>query len=339
MNNKHPNCFGNVNYYEWTDAFYHKDFTSFFNIFDSEVTQSASTSPFVFFGSNQVAETFTWASDFYQRCDFLHQASSPSLMFLEFDLTTLNGMHMTGMTVLTKNDSGKVIKVFNGHRNLTETVIFTEHFVRGRKNKGIVSMFHNKAMKKYGLTLKYPRNVVNINATIDVSEKEYIDAFKCASEGAFRAILDSSVKLSASYVTKTITGQDKVSQVLSKMSGFYEHCLFISQANHENRTYLLYQGNLRNDLKVSDGFLILVRNKSGKIVEVLDNPIPMHAGTIISSYLAGCFSHDSFFKPFFYSEHLFKEAVTKYSLENVYGSKTRDLSSFKGVLAQLFIRI
>lgn len=336
----HPNCYGNVSEYRWTDAFYNKDMEAFKDIFHPEVTQSASTSPYINFGRKEVSETFAWASKFYKRCDFTAQASANFVEFLEFDLTTANDMHMTGMTALTKNHEGKVIKVFNGHRNLTETVLFSEHFVKGPKGKGTVSLFHKKALKKYGLEHAYPRNPAGFNPTAEVAESEYIDAFRDGSCGAFASICDDDVLLSSSYVSQTIEGIDEVSSTMALVSNFYEHCVFTSYAEHENRSYLLYKGRLRNGMIVSDGFLILVRNSEGKITEILDNPIPMHAGTLISEYLAKHYPDRALAEQYFYNESLFQKAVERYSLENVYGEKTRDISSFiKSFVAQFLIQV
>lgn len=339
MHADHPNCFGNVSEYRWADAFYNKDVTAFLDIFHPDVTQSASTSPFINFGSQEVSSTFAWASAFYKRCDFMNQASAGPLTFLEFDLTTANDMHMTGMTVLTKDAEGKVIKVFNGHRNLSEVVIFVEHFVKGQRNRGIVSLFHKKALKKYGLEHRYPRHPSAIAAVNGVAETGYIDAFRSGLKARFEEICDSAVALSSSYVSTTVTGKENVATCLTLLSNFYEHCIFTAQANHQNRTYLLYKGMLRNGLAVSDGFLILVRNEMGKIVEVLDNPIPLHAGTLISAYLARNWPDQAFAHQYFYNDPLFRKSVKHYSLTDVYGSKTRDLSSFKGFIAQFLIKV
>tara|TARA_B100000446_G_scaffold82077_2_gene77466 strand:+ start:238 stop:1317 length:1080 start_codon:yes stop_codon:yes gene_type:complete len=334
-----PNCFGDFHEYAWADAFYNQDSKQFLAMFHADVTQSASTSPYVNFGRDEVATTFGWASNFYQRCDFIYQASTDSLEFLEWELTTANNMLMTGMTVLTKDDQGKVIKVFNGHRNLMETVIFPDHFVKGPKGKGIVSLFHKKAVKKYGLELRYPRNPAGFNAVASVSEAPYVNALRLASTKSFFDILADDVILSSSYVVDTVVGREAVSECLQLMASFYEHCTFTAQANYNNRTYLLYNGRLRNGLVVSDGFLILVRDDQGKITEVLDNPIPLHAGTLISAYLAKHHADKSFAEDFFYSDKLFQKAVDKYSLNGVHGKETRDLSSYKGFIAQFFIQV
>lgn len=338
-NSAHPNCLNNVSEYEWTDAFYNRDLDKFTGIFDPNVTQSASTSPYTNFGVEEVADTFKWASDFYERCDFTYQASSELVEFLEFDLTTVSNMHMTGMTVLTKDINGKVVKVFNGHRNLMETVLFAEHFVKGPKNRGIVSLFHDRAIKKYGLELRYPRNPIGVTSAIGVTEEGYIQAFQQGNKQSFVDICDDKVRLSSNYLVNTIKGVQRVSECLEVMVSFYEQCIFTTQAEYQNRTYLLYTGRLRNGFNVSDGFLILVRDEQGKIVEILDNPIPMHAGTLISSYCAKHHNDSSFAEEYFYSEQLYKRAVQKYSLDKVYGKYTQDLSSYKGFIAQFIIDV
>lgn len=335
----HPNCYGNVSNYEWADAFYNKDAERFFRMFHPSVTQSASTSPYTNFGREEVADTFKWASDFYQRCDFVYQASTDAIEFLEWELVTANNMLMTGMTVLTKDSDGKVIKVFNGHRNLMETVLFAEHFVRGPKRQGTVALFHQKALKKYGLQPKFPRNPVGVNAVSQISATDYVNAFRLASDTAFAELCATNVTLSSSYVTNNMNGRERVSKSLELMAGFYESCTFYAEATHEQRTYLLYSGRLRNGLVISDGFLILVRDDSGKITQILDNPIPMHGGTLISAYLHKHFPDQAVAQQYFYNDSLFETAVKKYSLDRVYGENTRDLSSYKGFLAKFFIQV
>lgn len=338
-NPEHSNCFNNVKEFEWAEAFLKGELNAFQKIFHPEVTQTASTSPYDIFGREEVSRTFLWASKFYDRCDFIAQASSERVEFLEFDLTTKNQMHMTGMTVLTKDESNKIIKVFNGHRNLLESVLFSEHFARGPRNQGIVSLFHKRALSKYGLETKYHRNVFEIDSVSSVDESEYIDAFRDSSETAFCKILDENVLLSSSYVVRPIEGIRRVSKTMSLVSKFYEHCLFTNQGNFQNKTYLLYKGRLRNGLLVSDGFLILERNNQGKIKGIYDNPIPLHAGTLISAFLAKRFADKDFASRYFYSDELFRRAAKHYSMNGVIGSETRNLSFLRGFLAKLMISV
>ena len=246
---------------------------------------------------------------------------------------------MRGMTVLTKDENGKVIKVFNGHRDLGKVVIFVEHFVKGSRNTGSVALFHQKALKTYGLKPRFPRDTANFNAVHGVSEIDYIDAFRAGSQKAFAALCDEAVMLASSYVAGNIEGRKQVTECLEKVASFYEHCLFTTQANYANRTYLLYKGKLRNGLSVSDGFLILVRNEQGKIVEILDNPIPLHAGTLISAFLFEHLCDRALAKRHCMHDGLFTDAVQKYSLDKVYGERTRDLSSYKGFLAKFLIKV
>lgn len=338
-NPDHPNAFGNVKNYEWTDAFFEKDLSKFQSIFHKNATQTASTSPYTTHGFGEISDTFRWASAFYKRCDFTNQAQCNNIDFMEFDLTTRNNMHMTGMTVLIKDDNGKVINVFNGHRNLYEVLLFVEHFVKGPKNKGTVSVFHNKALKKYGLSYKFERDNSSILASTLVTEKQYIEAFKLATKEAFEKYLDEEVILSGSYVTKNLHGIDVVSECLSHLATFYEHCIFTKEAKLGNRTYLLYKGRLRNGLNISDGFLILVRNDQGKIIEVLDNPLPLYAGTLISTYIRKNMSNIINVNDCFYNNQSFIKAVKKYGLENVYGKSTKDMSSYKAFIAKFLIKV
>ena len=85
--------------------------------------------------------------------------------------------------------------------------------------------------------------------------------------------------------------------------------------------------------------MILQHNAEGKLVKVLDNPIPLHAGTLISAYLAKNMDDTEFAEQYFYSPQLFPNAVAKYSLDGVYGTKTRNLSGIRGALAKLIIDV
>lgn len=325
-NREHPNCFGNVTNYAWADAFAEQKLERFLELFNEKCSQTASASPFITHGVYDIASTFGWASEFYKWCNFTHQATSQNRCFLEWELETLNGMHMTGMTVHTYDENGKIIDVFNGHRNLGETMIFCEHFIKGPQATGIIYPIHWNTVRKYGLEPKFERNPEGVMRVEGVTESDYINAFRKGTSEAFKAVLSENVSLSGSYVTETLHGIDDVSACLAAVADFYEHCIFTTQAACGNRTYLLYKGRLRNELVISDGFLVLVHDESGKISEVLDNPIPLFSGTVISAYLAKVTAQTITSGKYFYRKTLYKEMKKKYGLDHVFGEKTKGLN-------------
>ena len=318
----HPNCKGNVTEYGWADAFAANDPTKFSALFHPKVNQIAGTSPYLSFGAETVANTFGWASMFYKYCDFTHQAVAGNRTFLEWELETMNKMPMTGVTVLTRNNDGKIITTENGHRNLMEIMVFLEHFVRGPEGVGTVHMIHLGALQEYGLDAKYVRKDDGVFKAQGVTDK-YPDAFAAATSEKFAELLAEDVTLSGGYVVETMSGRDNVARSLAEIAKFYEHCIFTVQAVSGNRTYLLYEGRLLNDLPVVSGFLILVRDQNGKITEVMDTAVPIMANTLLSAHLSEA-TKGSGLEKYFYRDTLFAEAVEKYGLENVYGEYTTD---------------
>lgn len=316
----HPNCLGNVTEYAWADAFYAQDPSAFELMFDENISQAAGTTPGVTFGAKTVSAIFGWASQFYEYCNFIHQAKQGNRTFLEWELLTHNGMFMTGMTILTKDESGKVVGAVNAHRNLMEIVIFLEHFFQGPEDIGSVYTVHEAALAQYGIEAKYVRKPDGTIRGRGVDDG-YIDAFETARVSDFKAILADDVVFSGGYVTENMTGADDVAATLAAMAGYYEHCVFTVQANEDNRTYIQYEGRLLNQMMVPDGFIVIVRDDNGKITEVMDNPMPITVNTVLSTYLREATDGEVSAR-YFYRDSLFVEAVEKYGLEGVYGEST-----------------
>jgi len=320
----HPNCKGNVTEYGWADAFAAQDPAMFAPLFHESISQGAGTTPSVTFGAETVSNIFGWASKFYQYCDFTYQAVSGNRTFLEWELMTNNEMYMTGMTILTKDADGKVVSAINGHRNLLEVMIFLEHFYEGPEGVGTVQYVHQAALEQYGLEAKYvrkPDGVLKVQGVDDA----YIDAFAIGTAESFKEIFAEDVTLSGGYMVETLQGKENVANCLESVANFYEHCIFTFQAEYDNRIYLQYEGRLANEFPIGDGFIVLVRDDTGKIIEVMDNPLPLTANTILSAYLREA-TKGVVPEKYFYHEGLFAESVEKYGLENVYGENTRKLN-------------
>lgn|GEM_PF-2518939 len=316
----HPNCKGNVTEYPWADAFASQDPAQFEAIFHESISQAAGTTPGVTFGAKTVSAIFGWASQFYEYCDFTHQAKAGNRTFLEWELMTNNNMYMTGMTIITKDSDGKVISAINAHRNLMEVTIFLDHFFQGPEGIGALYTVHTAALEQYGLEPKYvrkPDGTIKGQGVDDV----YIDAFASASAQEFKKLLANDVTLTGGYIVEPMSGADDIAQTMAAVSGYYEHCVFTVQASHENRTYIQYEGRLLNQQMVPDGFIVLVRNDQGEITEIMDHPMPVTVCTMLSTYLreatAGTVSDK-----YFYRDTLFAEAVEKYGLDKVYGEST-----------------
>lgn len=317
----HPNCKGNVTEYAWADAFYAQDPAMFAAMFHENISQAAGTSPSVSFGAETVAGVFAWASSFYQYCDFHYQAQSGNRTFLEWELLTKNNMPMTGVTIITKNSDGKIISAVNGHRNLMEVMLFFEHFFKGPEGVGAVHLVHTAAVEQYGLDAKYERKEDGTFKAQGVTDA-YIDAFATADMEEFKKIFADEVVLDGGYIVERMSGQDNVAACLAEVANFYEHCIFTVQANTGNRTYLQYEGRLRNGMQVTDAFMVIVRDDNGMIIKVADNPVPLTISTILSAHLRE--STDGILpKNYFYRDTLFAEAVEKYGIEGVYGDFTQ----------------
>lgn len=124
----------------WTRAFEQKSAKSFADAFAPGMTLEASvlTRPVV--GAEQVKAVMAAASAIYESLSFTHQATHGSRDYLEWEAQAFGGEKLYGITVLTRNDQGKVERAAIHHRPLGAALKFSAEL--GRRLQGRIDSSH-----------------------------------------------------------------------------------------------------------------------------------------------------------------------------------------------------
>jgi hypothetical protein len=109
----------------WTDAFASKSAERFGAAFADAVVLEGSALRRPVEGREQVMRVMGAASGIYDSLLFTHQASSGPRTYLEWAATAFGGLDLSGVTVLTKDDSGQVVHAAIHHRPLGAALRFS----------------------------------------------------------------------------------------------------------------------------------------------------------------------------------------------------------------------
>lgn len=109
----------------WTDAFTSKSAERFGEAFAEDVVLEASVARRPIEGRDQVMHVMGIASGIYESLQFTHEASSGPRTYLEWDATAFGGLRLKGVTILTKDDRGKVVHAAIHHRPLDAALRFS----------------------------------------------------------------------------------------------------------------------------------------------------------------------------------------------------------------------
>jgi Alpha/beta hydrolase family len=102
----------------WTRAFADKSEDSFAKAFAPDVVLEASALQRPAEGRDLVKNIMAAASNIYESLVFTHEASQGPRTYLEWEATALGGLKMSGITVLTKNEDGRIVHAAIHHRPL-----------------------------------------------------------------------------------------------------------------------------------------------------------------------------------------------------------------------------
>ncbi len=119
------NTVANVKPQGWTNAFAQKSADTFADAFDDYVVLEASVLMRPVEGITQVKTVMSTASKIYEALAFTHEAVNGQRNYLEWQAQAFGGMKLRGITVLTKNDAGKIIRVAIHHRPLAAALRFS----------------------------------------------------------------------------------------------------------------------------------------------------------------------------------------------------------------------
>jgi hypothetical protein len=109
----------------WTDAFANKSAEAFGAAFADDVVLEAANLRRPIEGREQVMRVMGTASGIYESLVFTHEASSGPRSYLEWEATAFGGLELRGVTILTRNGSGQIVRAAIHHRPLGAALRFS----------------------------------------------------------------------------------------------------------------------------------------------------------------------------------------------------------------------
>jgi hypothetical protein len=102
----------------WTNAFAQKSSAAFGAAFAADVVLEASVLTHPIQGRDQVKSVMGAASTIYESLTFTQEAVNGSRTYLEWAATAFGGIQLEGVTILTKDGSGQIVRAAIHHRPL-----------------------------------------------------------------------------------------------------------------------------------------------------------------------------------------------------------------------------
>ncbi|WP_205346808.1 alpha/beta fold hydrolase [Pseudonocardia broussonetiae] len=124
----------------WTTAFEEKTPTAFGQAFAPTVQLQAGTLHRPVVGPEAVQQVMAAASGIYESLTFTHQAGAGVRTYLEWEATAFGGTRLQGVTVLTKDDEGRIVDVAIHHRPLAAALAFSREL--GERLAGTIDRDH-----------------------------------------------------------------------------------------------------------------------------------------------------------------------------------------------------
>ncbi|MBJ2154279.1 alpha/beta fold hydrolase [Variovorax sp. IB41] len=129
----------------WTQAFAKKSEDAFAEAFDAEVTLEASTLALPVQGLADVKAVMAAASKIYESLVFTHEAVNGQRSYLEWKAVAFGGQELLGVTVLQKNEAGKIVRVAIHHRPLKAALRFSQELRERLSGTITAAHFYNGA--------------------------------------------------------------------------------------------------------------------------------------------------------------------------------------------------
>lgn len=270
------NPVGEVTEREYVEAFESKSQARFAEILAENVEIVGSYIAETIVGVEQASYTLAVESQNFIYCKFTDQANDENRTWLEWDVITVHGMRMEGVTILTRNGAGKIEKIAIHARSLGELLAFSVAMRHATKN--VLSASHwytddlyNRMIDKYktnhaNLTLpENPLEKYGGNRAEGVDEAGWANAFASQDFKKFVELYDpNAVHFAAARGIPGCTPQAAAIST-STASQYYEYCNFVHQAQKGNRTWLEWDLLTRDGMNMQ-GCTLLTRNDDGKIV-------------------------------------------------------------------------
>ena len=114
----------------WTTAFAEKSADSFWQAFTEDVVLEASALTRPVTGREQVSQVMGAASGIYESLAFTQESSQGRRTYMEWEATAFGGTQMQGVTVLTKDEQGRIVRIAIHHRPLGAALRFSAELRR-----------------------------------------------------------------------------------------------------------------------------------------------------------------------------------------------------------------
>ena len=110
----------------WADAFAQKSAGAFGEAMAEDVVLEASVMRHPIEGRDRVMRVLGIASEIYESVVFTHEASNGPRTYLEWDVTAFGGLGLSGVTVLTTGQDGRIVHAAIHHRPLGAALRFSQ---------------------------------------------------------------------------------------------------------------------------------------------------------------------------------------------------------------------
>ena len=124
----------------WREAFASKSADAFGDAFAENVVLEASVLRRPVEGREQVKQVMGAASGIYESLRFTREASAGPRTYVEWEATAFSGVALDGVTILTKNERGQIVRAAIHHRPLGPALRFSHEL--GERLSGVVDRGH-----------------------------------------------------------------------------------------------------------------------------------------------------------------------------------------------------
>jgi hypothetical protein len=124
----------------WTPAFEQRTAAAFANALASGMVLEGSVLAKPVVGAEAVKAVMAAANTIYEALAFTHEATHGLRSYLEWEAQAFGGEKLSGITILTKNEDGKVVRAAIHHRPLGPALKFSAEL--GRRLQGRVYVSH-----------------------------------------------------------------------------------------------------------------------------------------------------------------------------------------------------
>jgi pimeloyl-ACP methyl ester carboxylesterase len=124
----------------WIRAFQQKMSSAFAEAFDADIVLEANTLVRPIAGAEQVKTVMAAASQIYEALDFTHETTHGLRSYLEWEAQAFGGEKLAGVTILIRNEQGKIVRAAIHHRPLGGALKLSAEL--GRRLRGKVEASH-----------------------------------------------------------------------------------------------------------------------------------------------------------------------------------------------------